>query len=181
MPKIIDHERYRKELAAQATKIFQQHGYAGMGMRQIAKELGISKSALYHYFPSKEALFTACSKAVTSFEADEFDAASIAAMNRPERARALIDFFMRLEKDFKGELTVLLDYLRPLSPSLIAKDENMRHSNQQYTTMITAFVGPDKAQFVLCLMYGLLLQRLFDGGTSDLQDFEEKLIAIMDH
>ena len=33
-------------------------------MRGVAQHLGVSKSALYHYFPTKEALFLACTQQV---------------------------------------------------------------------------------------------------------------------
>ena len=64
MPKIVDHDAYRRELVEKATQLFSGHGFSGLGMRQIANELGISKSALYHYFPSKELLFSACTEYV---------------------------------------------------------------------------------------------------------------------
>ncbi len=64
MPKIVDREAYRSELIAKAVDIFSEHGLNGLGMRGIAEALGVSKSALYHYFSSKEELFTACTEFV---------------------------------------------------------------------------------------------------------------------
>ena len=66
MPKIVDHDAYREELVAQAVKYFSDHGYAGASMRKIADHLGVSKSAIYHYFPSKADLFLACTKHMMS-------------------------------------------------------------------------------------------------------------------
>ncbi len=177
MPKIVDHEKYRKELTYKATKIFREFGYSGLGMRKIAEELGISKSALYHYFPSKDALFAACTKLVTSFENSWLHDFSLEKMNSQERINALVTVFKNLDKEFKGELSLLIDYIRTLTPSQVSADENMQIANHRYLTMVAEFVGQENAQFVLCLMYGVLLQRLFDGGECNFQDIEEKIVS----
>lgn len=39
--------------------LFASHGYAGVGMRQVATEVGLSKSALFHHFPTKLRLYGA--------------------------------------------------------------------------------------------------------------------------
>jgi TetR/AcrR family transcriptional regulator, transcriptional repressor of aconitase len=179
MPKIINHEKYRKELTDRATKIFREYGYSGLGMRKIAKELGISKSALYHYFPSKDALFSECTKSVTSFENRDYHSLSLNTMSRQERIKALILIFKKIEKDFKGELSLLIDYIRTLTPSQVSADKNMQVANHHYLTMVAAFVGQTNAKFVLCLMYGVLLQRLFDGRKCGFQDIEDTLVSFI--
>ena len=179
MPKIIDHDKYRKELAEKATKIFRKHGFSGLGMRKIAQELGISKSALYHYFPSKDALFEAGTKAATSFDKAAHKQQPVEEMSQEERIKALVSVFEEIDKDFKGEMSLLVDYVRPLSPSQVAADSNMQLANKRYLSMVSEYTGENKAQFVLCLMYGVLLQRLFDGGTYQFQDIEKQLLAVL--
>jgi AcrR family transcriptional regulator len=51
-------ERWRQllELGAQ---LFATHSYAELSMARIAREAGISKALLYHYFPSKQEYFVA--------------------------------------------------------------------------------------------------------------------------
>ncbi len=51
-------ERRRLLLDAGA-KLFAQHSYEEISMRQIAEAAGVSKPLLYHYFPSKIELFLA--------------------------------------------------------------------------------------------------------------------------
>lgn len=36
---------------------FAQRGYAGVGLREVAEAAGLSKSSLFHHFPSKAALY----------------------------------------------------------------------------------------------------------------------------
>lgn len=50
----------RGAILAAATQLFLAHGYAGASMSAVATACGIRKASLYHHFPSKEALFSAC-------------------------------------------------------------------------------------------------------------------------
>jgi AcrR family transcriptional regulator len=47
----------REQLVERATELFATHGYEELSMSRIAREAGISKALLYHYFPSKSQLF----------------------------------------------------------------------------------------------------------------------------
>ncbi len=180
MPKIVDHEKYRKELAGKATKIFTKYGYSGLGMRKIAEEMGISKSALYHYFPSKEVLFTECTKQVTAFEDQVSGNLDLDTMSQREKVNVLISIFKEIEKDFKGELSLLVDYIRTLTPTQIARDKNMKLANDRYLAMVAFYTGEKKAPVALCLMYGTLLQRLFDGRKTRFEEIEETLYLLVD-
>jgi AcrR family transcriptional regulator len=57
MPKIVDHDRYRKELLGKCFDLFAAKGYGSITMREIAQGLGVSTGTLYHYFPNKKVLF----------------------------------------------------------------------------------------------------------------------------
>lgn len=43
-----------------AARKFEERGYAGTSLSDIATELGITNNAVYHYFPSKEAIAHNC-------------------------------------------------------------------------------------------------------------------------
>lgn len=49
----------RPEAIASARERFLRWGYAGASISMIAKDLGVTKAALYYHFPDKEALFLA--------------------------------------------------------------------------------------------------------------------------
>ena len=49
----------RRQLLELSTELFARHSFAELSMARIAKEAGISKALLYHYFPSKHDLFVA--------------------------------------------------------------------------------------------------------------------------
>jgi AcrR family transcriptional regulator len=52
-------EERRRRLLALGADLFARHDYDALSMAAIAREAGISKALLYHYFPSKQAYFTA--------------------------------------------------------------------------------------------------------------------------
>ena len=49
----------RRQLLELGTELFTRHSYGELSMAQIAREAGISKALLYHYFPSKRDFFVA--------------------------------------------------------------------------------------------------------------------------
>jgi AcrR family transcriptional regulator len=49
----------RRQLIEAGSRLFADHAYEEISMRQIAQAAGISKPLLYHYFPSKIELFKA--------------------------------------------------------------------------------------------------------------------------
>ncbi len=49
----------RRRLLELGADLFTRHSYAELSMSAIAREAGISKALLYHYFPSKQAFFVA--------------------------------------------------------------------------------------------------------------------------
>ena len=55
----LDVDERRRRLLELGADLFTRHEYDGLSMAKIAKEAGISKALLYHYFPSKEAYFVA--------------------------------------------------------------------------------------------------------------------------
>ena len=55
----LDVDERRRRLLALGADLFTRFAYDELSMAKIAKEAGISKALLYHYFPSKEAYFVA--------------------------------------------------------------------------------------------------------------------------
>jgi AcrR family transcriptional regulator len=55
----------RRQLLDAGTRLFAEHTFEEISMRQIAEAAGVSKGLLYHYFPSKTELFTAAVEEAT--------------------------------------------------------------------------------------------------------------------
>ncbi|WJQ80834.1 TetR/AcrR family transcriptional regulator [Brevibacillus brevis] len=56
MPKIIDHEKRREQIAEATWRVIVEQGMEGATVRGIAKEAGISLGALRHYFATQDEL-----------------------------------------------------------------------------------------------------------------------------
>ena len=55
----LDVDERRRRLLDLGRDLFTRHAYDELSMAAIAREAGISKALLYHYFPSKQAYFAA--------------------------------------------------------------------------------------------------------------------------
>ena len=55
----LDVDERRRRLLAAGAELFTRFAYDELSMAKVAKEAGISKALLYHYWPSKEAYFVA--------------------------------------------------------------------------------------------------------------------------
>jgi AcrR family transcriptional regulator len=55
----LDVDERRRQLLELGARLFASYAYDELSMAKIAREAGISKALLYHYFPSKQAYFAA--------------------------------------------------------------------------------------------------------------------------
>ncbi|WP_294222730.1 TetR/AcrR family transcriptional regulator [uncultured Shimia sp.] len=156
MPKIVDHEAHRADLALRAASFISEHGYGGVSMRKVATHLGVSKSALYHYFPTKEALFLASTKEVMKSIA----VPQVSGTTHKAQIQALTQ---AMAPGFGSEMALLFDYLRGKSAEEIAQDEAMQVSMAAHHAAVAEIVGEDAAQETLERMMGKLLIGYFRG------------------
>lgn len=168
MPKIVDHAAYREDLIVKATQLFAEYGYAALGMREIAAQLGVSKSALYHYFPSKESLFASVCEAVT-----QADIAGLLTVNDPsvsldERLELLVRYCAENEAWYMQTYLVLIEYMRGKSVGEIGADAITQRMLQSIIVAIAGFLNIDeqRAMRILVFLNGLILQRFLDGSTT---------------
>jgi AcrR family transcriptional regulator len=55
----LENDERRRRLLELGARLFTEHAYDEISMSRIAREAGISKALLYHYFPSKQEYFMA--------------------------------------------------------------------------------------------------------------------------
>jgi AcrR family transcriptional regulator len=109
----------RQEILRTAARLFQQQGYDGTSMNDIADALKLSKGGLYHHFQSKEEiLFDLMSHAMDITEQQVIAPVKLIA-NPEDRLRALIRLHIGVVlKERDREITVMLHENHPLTPTL---------------------------------------------------------------
>jgi AcrR family transcriptional regulator len=78
----LDVDERRRRLLELGADLFARHAYDELTMARIAREAGISKALLYHYFPGKQAYFAATL---------EDKAAELAALVEPDPSQAPLE------------------------------------------------------------------------------------------
>jgi AcrR family transcriptional regulator len=163
MPKVVDHVIYRKQLLAQCFDLFAQHGYSALTMRQIAAALDVSTGTLYHYFPTKEALFQQLVEEVTQRTIFEAAARIQSRATLEERLLALFRFLADHEEDLRKQLLVTLDYYQHRNLYGSSAGAILQAGAERYCRAIRDYVGlPDPATVFLLQsqIQGLLVLRM---------------------
>jgi AcrR family transcriptional regulator len=66
VPKVIDHDSRRQEIAAAAMRVIERIGIEKTTVREIAREAGYSHGVLGHYFPNKQSVLIAAHRTAFS-------------------------------------------------------------------------------------------------------------------
>jgi TetR/AcrR family transcriptional regulator len=91
-------QRRRTEILHAALRAFRERGYHATTLDDIAEQLGIRKTALYHYFPDKEAILYACHRESLA-ELSRILAGARALESPPERLAYVIREHVRVMTD----------------------------------------------------------------------------------
>ena len=127
----------RRRLLDLGAELFTRYAYDELSMARIAKEAGISKALLYHYFPSKEAYFVA-----TLEEA----AAELQRRTQPDPS---------------------LEPLEQLAGSLDAYLGWVEEHTDSYTKLIRSVGAVPEVRTLLDRVRGETAQRIIDGVRGD--------------
>lgn len=97
----------RERLLEVAEKEFARYGYAGAHLQSIAEQIGVQKTALYYYFDSKGALWTAVIQGMLA----AFERVLVDSLSQPGTHRERLE---RLAGDFNDLLAARPNYARIL-------------------------------------------------------------------
>lgn len=169
MPKIVDSEQYRKELLRKAFDLLAEKGYANVTTRQLAKELGISTGAMYHYFPSKKALFEQLVEEMGWQDIAAFQQQVVGASTLAERLAALGQFLIDHEDYLIKQTAIWTDFCMQTEASEISRNEVFRRVDERYCQGIAETLGlsnPSVTQFIWTLVNGILLDQVSDHDSN---------------
>ncbi|ALF54448.1 TetR family transcriptional regulator [Nostoc piscinale CENA21] len=171
MPKIVDHDQYRKELLSKCFDLFAQKGYGSVTMRQIAQEMGVSTGTLYHYFSSKEALFEQLVEEISQQDVSAALAELKGKETLSEAMAALGKYLVKNEDYFIKWTFVWVDFCQHQDSEKMPHHNNVfKRANQRYQQAACRFLGVEDqilASFVLSFVNGLILEKLWGDESID--------------
>jgi AcrR family transcriptional regulator len=138
----------RREILIGAARAFADGGYDATNMDQIARECGLAKGHIYHYFRSKEEIFTEIRADAVSREIERLTAIAPIAAKNPELAvrKAIAAVISRIFREEDRYEPLLAD---PVSLSAENR-KRIRTLGRRYEQIFTNIVrsGIDKGIFV---------------------------------
>jgi AcrR family transcriptional regulator len=117
----------RDRLIAAARELFGARGYDGTSIEAVLESAGVARGALYHHFPTKEALFDAVLDQVVADVAEAVADAARAAPDPVASLRAGCTEWLRMALDPAVQRIVLLD------PPAVVGWSRWREIDEQHT------------------------------------------------
>lgn len=109
-----DHDQKREQILQSAAKIFATEGFDRSSMAQLAKECGISKANIYHYYDSKDAILFDILDSYLSELRDLILATDVEGLSPEDRLRRVIRDVLRAYQGSDYEHQVQLNALSAL-------------------------------------------------------------------
>lgn len=134
-----DRAAARASITAAAVPVFARYGFRRTGMDLIAQAAGVSRPALYQYFPNKTAVF----EAVAEFVGDRLHADAEAAANRGATTAERLYNVLAVKLDFAaGEVAAdhrgeLVEEAARIVPDTVAAAE------ARYARLVAAVLAED--------------------------------------
>jgi TetR/AcrR family transcriptional repressor of bet genes len=175
MPKIVDHEQRREELAAAVWRLASRDGLDAVTMRAVATEAGWSTGAVNHYFEGKEELLLFAFQTVADRVGRRVEAARERATEPLELARALLAIGLPLDAERRDETRVWFAFLGLALPQpVLARAQRLAYRawrrmvadalrDAQERGDLDAGLDPDReAAGLIALVDGLAVQASFE-------------------
>lgn len=168
MPKIVDQEQYRKQLLRKAFDLLAEKGYAHVTTRQLAKELGISTGAMYHYFPSKKALFEQLVEEMGQQDVGMLRRRVAEATSLNQRIATLGTFLIENEAYFVKQTAIWTDFCMNSNLEEVTSNDVFKRVDERYRQAIAEALNLTDlrmAQFIWTLVNGVLVEQVSNPGA----------------
>lgn len=95
MPKIIDYDEKRLEIASDAIEVFARNGYYKTNLKDIAKATGMGRTSLYKYFRNKDEIYYYIVKRAYAFFEEQIDRVLNLELSNLDRLERLIEYLVK--------------------------------------------------------------------------------------
>jgi AcrR family transcriptional regulator len=172
MPKIVDHDDYRKEMLDKCFSLFSTKGYANITMKEIAAEIGVSTGTLYHYFPTKESILGQMISRAGEINTAEYISRAETTGSAADRFMLMIDFWKEKGEYYKNLMLLSIDMKRTSTTE--ESEIVFRTFSDHYTEIIAEKLNlsPEFARSIFIHIMGLVLHSIL---TPRFLDYEEEI------
>ncbi|MET0909630.1 MAG: TetR/AcrR family transcriptional regulator [Ilumatobacteraceae bacterium] len=170
MPKVVDVEQRRAELASAVARVIARSGIEGASMRQVAAEAGWTTGTLVHYFADKRELlqFTLC-ESLDRRRAQRFDRAGLGPR---EAIRHTLVNALPITEESRLHWIVTIAFTAQ-AHSDVALSSTQRDAYREFRSYLAELLLDDgaasthddavvEAERLIALVDGVALQALFD-------------------
>jgi TetR/AcrR family transcriptional repressor of bet genes len=191
MPKIVDHEQRREELAAAVWRLASRDGLDAVTIRSVSAEAGWSTGALHHYFSDKEELLLFAFKTVADRVGRRVATARAESGEPLELARALLAIGLPLDDERRDETRLWFAFLGlALTRPPLARAQRLAYRawRRQVADALRDAQGQGdidetvdverEAAGLVALVDGLAVQASFDPGCLDVGLVDERLAGL---
>ncbi len=150
-------------------------------MRTIASELGVSTGVLYHYFPSKAALFETVVRVSVETDVESGTRLLLQAARTPrERLSLLLHFMDREMPRFVAHYRVLVEFTSQLDSDDEMREwagvvKGLRARYSRAMGEVLELPREDQRDLVLLTTCGLILRAMIGDRTTNLDDAAKML------
>ena len=141
-------DRTRRAILEAAFRVIHRHGFQGMRLDEVVEATGLTKGALYHHFPNKQALGHAVVDEIIAGMVHEHWTRPLEAAEDP--LRCIIETLAGIDERMGEDLTVLGCPLNNLAQEMSALDEGFRMRVErvysQWQGTLEAALGRARAQ-----------------------------------
>ena len=150
----------KEPILTKAILLFAEKGFAGLSMRQLAKEIGISVATIYHHFPDKQSLY----QEAVLFAFSDKEQIFTELWDRPSSAEQKLSDFIRITTEF---LVQDRDFHRLIQREILdANPERMRLLAQtvfkkqfEFLLLLSAELAPGRDTHLTAISIVSLVKR----------------------
>lgn len=165
-----------------AFDLFAEKGFASLTMRQLAEGLGVSTGTLYHYFPSKEALFWQLVAELTLKDIADMGSVVGSAQTVADQLQAMMEYHARNEAYFVKQLLLAIEFYQQQGRNTIIQDAALKQICDPARQQIAEMFGvQDRSliDFGTCFLNGLILTRFFEGDEISFEQQGDLFVKMM--
>ena len=109
MPKIVDYDERRRDIAAKAVSVFVKDGLGEANLSKIAELCGFGRTTIYKYFKNKDEIFHfALEEIFLRVEGSVAEVLGNAGLGAAQKLTSLLEVFVRASMEDKERMTLIM-------------------------------------------------------------------------